>query len=376
MRDLGCVQLDPTSAVARSHLLVLWSRLGPYDPMHLDTLLWQERQLFEYWAHEASIVLTEDYPLHHLLMRKWASGDSPWARRVQTWMKKNDALRRHILNALRCGGPLSADRFEDHAVEHWTSTGWTAGRNVSRMLDFLFVQGKILVARRSGGRKLWDLAERCLPEWTPHDRLTEREIVRRAAQKSLRALGVARARHIEQHFIRGRYPGLPRVLADLEAEGRIQRVQIGADGREWPGPWYIHTDDLPLLDRLGAGDWQPRTTLLSPFDNLICDRARTETLFGFTFRMEIYVPPTQRRYGYYVMPILSGDRLIGRSDVRMDRAQGRLMVNAVYAERDAPRTRTAGRALAGAIEELAEFLRARDIRYGRRVPQAWKRTLR
>ncbi|MGQ0569096.1 MAG: DNA glycosylase AlkZ-like family protein [Armatimonadota bacterium] len=133
---------------------------------------------------------------------------------------------------------------------------------------------------------------------------------------------------------------------------------------------------LPVLDRLAAGDWQPRTTLLSPFDNLICDRARTETLFGFSFRMEIYVPPAQRRYGYYVMPILSGDRLIGRSDLRMDRAQGQLMVNAVYAEPDAPMTRTTGRALGGAIQELAEFLGARDIRYGRRVPQAWKRALR
>ena len=121
--------------------------------------------------------------------------------------------------------------------------------------------------------------------------------------------------------------------------------------RCWPGPWYIHTDDLPLLDRLAADAWEPRTTLLSPFDNLICDRARTAA---------------------YVMPILHGDRLIGRVDQKMDRARGRLMVNAVYAEPDAPKAHETGRAVAGAIEELAKFLGARDIGYGRRIPKGWK----
>src|SRR5207253_2015411 len=149
---------------------------------------------------------------------------------------------------------------------------------------------------------------------------------------------------------RGRYPGLDGALAELEAEGRIVRVRIAGEGRAWPGVWYVHADDLPLLDRLAAGEWQPRTTLLSPLDNLICDRARTEALFDFAFRMEIYVPRDQRRYGYYVLPILHGDRLIGRIDPAMDRAHGRLTINAVHAEPDAPPD--AGPAVAGAIAEL------------------------
>ncbi len=376
IRDLRCLQLDPISAVARSHLLVLWSRLGPFDTTHLDVLLWQERKLFEDWAHAASIVLTEDYPIIRVLKRRHLTGDSLWVRRFRVWLKQNDVLRRHVLSEVRRRGPLLSRQIEDKATSDWSSTGWNAGRNVDRMLAHLWHAGTIMVAGRSGGQKLWDLTERCLPPWTPRERLSDREVTRRAAHPALRALGVARPCDIEQHFIRGQYAGFAKVLTDLHAEGRIVRVQIGDRGDAWPGAWYVHVDDLPLLDRLAGGGWQPRTTLLSPFDNLICDRARTQVLFGFDYRIEIYVPPAQRRHGYYVMPILHKDRLIGRVDQKMDRSKGRLDVHAVYAEPDAPRSPDTARAVAGAIEDLAAFLGAREIAYGRRLPPAWRRALR
>ncbi len=376
LRDLGCLQLDPISAVARSHTLVLWSRVGPYDLAHLDKLLWQDRALFEYWAHAASIVLTEDYPFHSAMMRKYAAGDSNWDQRIRTWMETNEVLRTRILSEISAKGPLPSKYFSDEAKEGWASTGWTSERNVSRMLDFLWIRGILMVAGRKGGQKLWDLAERVLPAWTPRDELAEQELVHRAAQKSLRALGVGRMQHIKQHYIRGRYPGLPGVLKDLEAEGRIEQVQIAEDGVAWPGPWYIHAEDIPLLERLEAGEWSPRTTLLSPFDNLICDRARTETLFNFRFRIEIYVPKAQRQFGYYVLPILHGDRLIGRIDPLMDRKARRLTINAVYAEPDAPMTSDTAQAIACSIEELAQFLGAKEIVYGAQVPRGWRRKLR
>lgn len=377
MRDLGCLQLDPTNAVARSHLLALWSRAGNYDPAQLDRLLWEERRLFEYWAHAASIVLTEDYPIHNLLMRNYPPRRRAWGLRTRQWIKQNQKLRNYILRALREDGPLPSRALEEDGLDPqtWVSSGWTSGRNVSRMLDLLLLQGKIMVAGRSGGQKLWDLAERCLPDWTPRERLSEREGVRRAAQRSLRALGVARPRHIEQHFIRGRYPGLAPALDDLEAEGRVVRVQIAhSDGGAWPGPWYVHADDLPTLERLQAGgEWQPRTTLLSPFDNLICDRARTELMFNFRFRAEIYVPQDRRQYGFFVLPILRGDQLIGRLDPLMDRPRRRLTINAVYAEPGAPPE--AGSEIAAAIQNLAAFLGADEIVYSRRAPKMWKSAL-
>ncbi|MDE3090316.1 MAG: winged helix DNA-binding domain-containing protein, partial [Chloroflexota bacterium] len=246
MRDLGCLQIDPISTVARSPLLVLWSRLGAYDPAQLGALLWRERKLFEYWAHCASIVLTEDYPIHNALMRNYAVDDKPWDRRVRKWIADNDALRRAILARIRRDGPLAARALEEDGVapRAWVSSGWTSGRNVSRMLDFLWMQGKIMVAGRAGLQKTWNLAARCLPASTPRERLSVNEVVRRAAERSLRALGVATARQISLHFIRGRYPNLARALGELETAGRIERVQIvdAGCGVAWRGEWYIHAD--------------------------------------------------------------------------------------------------------------------------------------
>jgi uncharacterized protein YcaQ len=380
-RELGCLQLDPTSAVARSHLLVLWSRLGNYDVSHLDQILWRERRLFEYWAHCASLVLTEEYPLYHARMRDYPDvhGTSVWTQRVRDWLKANDSLRRYILTRLRKEGPLLSRELEAEGIhpKAWVSSGWTAGRNVSRMLDFLWMQGKIMVSGRVGGQKQWDLAERCLPAWTPRDQLDEYEVTYRAAQQSLRALGVANALHIKRHFIRGRYPRLNDALAQLVNEGRIVRVQIREDGEAWKGEWFIHADDVPLLESLHK-DWRAarRTTLLSPFDNLICDRARTEHFFNFNYRVEIYVPAPKRKYGYFAMPILHGDQLIGRIDPTMNREQGALAINAVYAEDDAPMNRATAIAVRDAVAELAQFLGAREITYTPKVPAGWAKWLR
>lgn len=147
----------------------------------------------------------------------------------------------------------------------------------------------------------------------------------------------------------------------MAAAGTVQRVEIRDEDGAWPGPWHVHTDDLPHLERLEAGDWQPRTTLLSPFDNLICDRARTEQLFGFRYRIEIYVPAAKHEYGYYVLPILHGDRLIGRLDPRMDRQTGTLHINAVWLEAGAPDDGATTDAVTAAIEQLAEFLGAEQV---------------
>jgi uncharacterized protein len=371
--DLGGIQLDPVSVVARSHQLVLWSRLGRYHLDDLDRLLWRERRLFEYWTHGAAIVRTDDYQLHHLLMRRYPSDRYAQGRRLRAWLADNQALRRSILRRLKADGPLPARALEDRSTVGWRSAGWTTGRNVERMLDVLWTQGRIMVAGRAGQQRLWDLAERWLPSWTPTARLPEREIVRRTAQRSLRALGVATARDVDRHFTQGRYPGLAGVLAGLERAGRVERVRVAADGAEWPGPWYVHAEDLPLLERLQAGGWRPRTTLLSPFDNLIIGRERTERLFGFRFRMELYVPKAARRYGYYVLPLLHGDRLVGRVDPALDRRTGRLLVHAVHAEPDAPAA--AGPALAAALQQLAAFLGADQVDLRQPPPPVWRAAL-
>jgi uncharacterized protein YcaQ len=363
--DLGSLQIDPISVVARSHLLVLWSRLGRYDPADVQALLWRERRLFEYWTHAAAIVCTQDYPIHSLLMRR-----HPRHQQLQVWLAANQTLRRSILRQLRADGPLPTRAIEDRAEVAWKSSGWTGGRNVDRMLDLLWTQGRIMVAGRQGQQRVWDLAERCLPAWAPTHRPPEREVVRLATQRSLRALGVATARDIDRSFTAGRYPGLSSVLTGLQRSGQVEQVRLADNGTERPGPWYVHADDLPLLERLQSGDWQPRTTLLSPFDNLIINRERTERLFGFQFRLEIYVPKAARRYGYYVLPILHGDQLIGRVDPALDRTAGRLVVNAIHAEPGAPAS--AGPAVATALQDLAAFVGAAGVDLRQPPPQVWR----
>jgi uncharacterized protein YcaQ len=225
-----------------------------------------------------------------------------------------------------------------------------------------------MVAGRKGIEKYWDLAERVLPSWTPREPMTEQQATSKAAEYSLRSLGVATAADIRQNFVM-RYPGLEKALVSLRRRERIESVAVeGLDDE-----WFAHTDDLRLLDRIEAGDWTPRTTLLSPFDNLIRDRARLERLFGFEYRIEIYVPKAKRRYGYYVLPILDGDRIVGRMDPAMDRSNGRLTIKAVYAEPGAPAS--AGKGVAASVEDLATFLGATDIAFSKQVPAAWKRAL-
>jgi hypothetical protein len=183
---------------------------------------------------------------------------------------------------------------------------------------------------------------------------------------------VATPRHLAASFVAGRYPQLERVLRELERDGVFVRVNVTDPGAApIPGPWFVHADDLPLLDDLEAGAWEPRTTLLSPFDNLIIDRDRTEWLWGFRYRMEIYVPKAKRRFGYYSLPILHGDRLVGQLDPAMDRPRQTLTVNSVHAEPGAPRDRGTATAVRAALEELAAFTGARSIEVRGAVPRGW-----
>lgn len=152
LRGLRVLQIDPVNVVARSHLLVLWSRLGAFDRDDLDALRWRERWLFEYWAHAASIVLTEDYPIHRAMMRAYASTA---ASQNRAWLAANEEFRRYVVDRLRDSGPLPGNAIEDRAAVSWTSTGWTNGRNVERMLDILWKQGVVTVAGRDGLRRLW-----------------------------------------------------------------------------------------------------------------------------------------------------------------------------------------------------------------------------
>jgi len=330
--------------VARNHLLVLWSRLGRYKLADFDRVMWQDRALFEYITFIAPI---SDLPLHALRMQGVRRGDSSYAGRMTSWVKRNAVLRRHVLGRLRTEGPLPVGAFEDRSVHSWTSSGWTSDRNVSQMLSFLIRLGEVTVGGRASGKRLFTLAKNWFPPVKP---LSPTAAARLATERALAATGVATLQELRRVYAFGRFV-TKEALERLVREGVARQVEISG----LRGPYFALSNARPVES--------DRTTLLSPFDNLIIDRQRTEILFGMRYRMEIYVPKHLRVRGFWAMPILHRDRLVGTIDPRVDRQRGLLEVITFHLERDAPHDRSTRRAIEDAVEDLAAFAGAREVRW-------------
>lgn len=353
VRDLGCLQIDPISVVARTQLLVTWSRVGRFDPDVLRRLQEDDHELFEFWAHAASLVASSDLPIHRRRMHQALSGGAVGRSRIRDWLTANDAVRRELLETLATQGPLRTQDLAHLAIKPWANGGWSDAKTVSLMLEVLTHTGDVLVARRTGGLRWWDLGARCLPADTNDDEWTEHEVVRAQTMRAVRALGAATPAHISRHFTRGQYPKLMARLVELVAAGTL--VEATVDGLK--GRWYLHAEDADTLDDLTPA----RLTLLSPFDNLICDRDRTQALWDFRFRLEVYTPVAKREFGYYVLPILDGDRLVGRIDAALDPKTKRLQAKAVYREPGVRASAGRTRSLARRFEDLGRFVGADGI---------------
>ena len=377
VRDLGYVQWDPVSIVAPSHLLTLWARLGDFRPSLLERLLWQDKMLFEHWTPMASLVLTEDYPLYLSLMRRYPESlTRSWGNhreRAKKFLREHSDLRRKILHELK-KGPRSIGDFEDHQRTKRKEAAFEASSDVSQMLFHLLMSGEVMVVGHQGSQNVWGLADEFLPEWVDRHPLSEEDFEAEAARRALRALGAATPREIVYYFPRGRYANLKSTLARLEEDGAIHRLTVeGLTGKD---ERYIHHLDVPRLESLASDRFEPRLSLVPPFDNLIYSSARMDRLFGFDYVREQFLPEEKRRYGTYVLPIVWGANLIGRIDPRLDKKSGVLHVNAVHAEPDAPRDRDVAEKIAETVARLARFVGATEVTYTARVPPGWKSELR
>jgi hypothetical protein len=341
------LQLDPTSAVARSHLLVLWSRLGRYAPEDVARLIYRDQRLFEW---RAFVYPTRHLPLYRLAMRR---NPKRWPS-VTRWLRKNRALQRQVLSRLRREGPLPTSAFDGREAISWRSTGWTNERNASQMLEFLSSFGRVLVAGRAGQERLWDLTERCVPEKALASSATPTALVRDGTIRAIRSLGVATPMQIQNMLPWSIRDLVAKMIASLERRGELVPVRIVSNGAAIKGRWLAHATDAERIGELERA-WSGRTTMLSPFDTLIRDRARTEALFGMRYRIEIYVPAAKREYGYFAMPILHDDELIGRIDPRVDREKDTLVVNKLHLEPGVKLDLPARRAVARTLDDLARF---------------------
>jgi len=322
VEQLTLLQIDPTSAIAPSADLVAWSRLGSsYEPAQLKRALEEERTLFE---RDALIRPMGDLGLHLA-----GASDFPDYERSREWFRANDSFRRDVLNRLGRDGPLTSREIPDTAVVPWKSSGWTHNRNVTQMLEFLIMRGEVAIAGRVGRERVWDLPERVYPADVEIPTVEEAE--RTKNERRLRSLGIARAKGTKMPLepIHVGEAGEPAVVEGTKGEWRVDPAAL-------------------------AGDFEGRTALLSPFDRLVYDRVRAQELFDFEYTLEMYKPAAKRRWGYFALPILHGDRLVGKLDAAADRKASVLRVNAIH--EDVKFTRSIAKAFQSELDDLASWL--------------------
>jgi uncharacterized protein len=338
---LGAVQIDSVNVLVRSHYLPVYSRCGSYTPALLERAAYDgSRSLFEYWGHEASFLPIEFYPLFRWRMERARNGEGTW-KRLRRYATSHKALVSAALEQIRERGALGASELVDCGKSKGSWWGWSQGKEI---LEWLFWIGDVTTARRRNFERLYDLTERVLPERvraasTPAPEQARRELMAISA----RALGVATARDLRDYFRLPAEDAQVRV-AELVEEGTLQPVAVEG----WKQQAYVHADAVcPRKAEARA--------LLSPFDSLIWERQRTERLFDFHFRLEIYTPIHKRLHGYYVLPFLLGDRLVGRVDLKANRQLGQLEVRGGSAE-EGVRIDRIVEPLAAELAQLAQWL--------------------
>jgi uncharacterized protein len=320
---LTFLQLDPTAVVAPSADLVTWSRVGnTYDPADLRQAIDVDRTLFEHRGQESEKepVIVMVRPMANLELYLAEMATWPMWTKSREWLTANAGFRKRVLQQLKASGPMQSRDIPDSAEVPWQSTGWTHDRNVTHMLEMLASRGEIAVAGRRGKQRLWDLAERIYPAGIAAVPIDEARTIRN--DKRLRSLGIARSKIVGD-------AGIP-----AEVEGSS-------------GHWRVDPEAT-------AKDFEGRTALLSPFDRLIHDRVRALDLFDFEYTLEMYKPAAARRWGYFALPILHNDRLVGKIDVAADHKASQLLVHAIH--QDSRFTRAMTAAVNGELKALAQWL--------------------
>jgi uncharacterized protein YcaQ len=354
IRRMGALQIDTIHVVARSPYLVLWSRLGEYEARWLDELL-AEGALFEYWSHAACYLPIEDYALYR---REMLEGRP----RARAWMTQHADVVEKVRERVREHGEARSAHFERTDGRAGTWWDWKPEKLA---LECLLSTGEIMIARRDTNfHRVYDLRERVLPQWDDARIPGSGESRRRFALKAVKALGVAKASSVPDYF-RTSKPGSGALLEELSAEGKLTRAEVEG----WDEPAYMHPDLVPRAKRIAGGQLRAqRTTFLSPFDPIIWDRSRVKALFGFDYRIETYTPEAKRRYGYFTLPILHRNSLVGRLDAKAYRKEGRFSVKALHLEPGVAPSQDLIAGIVGALRDCATWHHTPEVEILRSDP--------
>ncbi len=357
VEELGFVQIDTINVIERAHHLTLLTRLDSYKHQHLAHLLENERTLFEHWTHDASAIPT-----------KWFSHWKPRFERFREKIRRNkwwqerigeqpdkviDRVRRRIATE----GAVRSSDFEHKTAK--SSSAWWGWKPEKAALEYLWSTGELMVAKREGFQKIYDLTERILPNHHKLSTPIEAEHVEWACSSAIERLVVATPRELAAFWDAISFEQAKEWCVESQAMGRIVPVLVASHGLERPRPAFAASN---WRERLAALPPPPdRIRLLCPFDPVVRDRARLNRLFGFDYRFEAFVPDAKRKYGYFVMPIMEGDQLIGRLDPKFDRAKGELLIKRVDLEPRVKLTATRKKKLDEALYRLAKFIGAEKV---------------
>jgi hypothetical protein len=363
IRQVHALQIDTINVVERAPYHTLWSRVGDYPKAWLDELL-AEKHLFEYWAHAACFLPIEDYPIYRRVMlddrvgwdniKQWGGDNRPVLDAVMTHIRQNGAVRSADFERPKNGG------------------GWWNWKLEKVALEYLFTRGDLMIARREKFQRVYDLRERVLPEWDDSCALSYEEALRQQVLNAVKALGVAREDWVALYFYLPKLK-VVKILQQLADEGQLLR--IGVEGLN-SKPFYLHADNLDRFHQAQAGTLEPvLTTILSPFDNLVNDRARTRALFNFDYTIECYTPAPKRVYGYFCLPILHQGQLIGRLDAKAWRKEKYLEVITLHLEPGSVIDDSLISDLKQVLTDYASWQGLQEIRITRTVPPELKALL-
>ena len=362
IQRMGALQIDTINIVARSPYLVLFSRLGNYQNKWLDELL-EERRIFEYWAHEACFLPIEDYALfRHRMLEPETMG---WKYHANAAHKK---LEPKVLDAIRERGPVRSSDFERRDGK---KGGWWQWKGEKRVLENLFTAGEVMIARRHNFQRVYDLRERVLPDWRDEHVPERLQVDRELALKAVKALGIAQARWVADYY-RMSKRGTPAIVEQLAQEGELLRANVEG----WKTDAFVHPDHADAFEQAASGKLKSTvTTLLSPFDPVVWDRARAQEMFGFDYRLECYTPEPKRKWGYFVLPILRKGALIGRLDAKAHRQQGIFEVKKLFLEDGVRSSEALAADISSAIQSCADWHGTPDIAINSTAPAALRKML-
>jgi uncharacterized protein YcaQ len=357
VRRMSLLQIDTIHVVARSPYLVLFSRLGAYEPRWLDELL-ASGDVFECWAHEACFAPIEDWPIH----RRVTETRSHWAvNRARRVLGEHGEAMRAVLAHVREKGPVKA---ADFAREEGARSGWWDWKKEKAWLEAWLALGELMIARRENFHRVYDLTSRVHPASGALPLPSPGEAARALAERAVRALGVTQARFIHDYF-RTRPRLRDEDLAPLLEDGTLVEAEVEG----WKARGFVHRDHVATARAVAAGALRPtHAALLSPFDPVVWDRARALAMFGFDYRLECYVPAPKRRHGYYALPILRRGALVGRLDAKAHRTDGVFEVKTLHLEPGVRPGEALLRDVARAIAACAAWHGTPAVRIGRTFP--------